>query len=59
MARPIEYDADPFEGELYELAADPHTLGLDQAQRCKAGQYERRVQRLKARGQHSQGWRQR
>jgi hypothetical protein len=55
LARLIKYDADPFEVELYELAADPRTLLLDRAQRRKAGQYERRVRRLKARGQHGRG----
>ncbi|XVQ10568.1 hypothetical protein ACQP1W_50075 [Spirillospora sp. CA-255316] len=55
LARLIEYDADPFEVELYELAADPRTLLLDRTQRRKAGQYERRVRRLKARGQHERG----
>jgi hypothetical protein len=48
----IECDADPFEVELYELAADPRTLLPDRAQRRKA---ERRVRRLKARGRHGQG----
>lgn len=52
LARLIDYDADPFEVELYELAADPHTLLLERAQHRKAGQYERHVRRLKARGQH-------
>ncbi|MFB4302622.1 hypothetical protein [Actinomadura sp. NTSP31] len=50
LARLIEYDADPFEVELYELAANPRTLLIDRAQRRHAGQHERHVRRLKARG---------
>ncbi|MEV3922590.1 hypothetical protein [Actinomadura coerulea] len=50
LARLIEYDADPFEVELYELAADPRTLLIDRAQRRRAGQHERHVRRLKSRG---------
>ncbi|MGI5205043.1 hypothetical protein ACQEU6_26135 [Spirillospora sp. CA-108201] len=45
----IEYDADPFEVELYELAAAPQTLLIDRAQRLRAAQHERHVQRLKER----------
>ncbi|GAA3964500.1 hypothetical protein GCM10023085_53830 [Actinomadura viridis] len=52
LARLIEHDADPFEVELYELAADPQTLLIDRAQRRRAGQHERHVKRLKSRGQH-------
>ncbi|GAA2159114.1 hypothetical protein [Actinomadura napierensis] len=48
LARLIEYDADPFEVELYELAAGPRTLFVDRAQRRRAGQHERHVRRLKA-----------
>ncbi|MFI0357184.1 hypothetical protein [Actinomadura sp. 9N407] len=51
LARLIEYDADPFEVELYELAAEPRTLLIDRAQRRRAGQHERHVRRLKTRGQ--------
>ncbi|WP_235834091.1 hypothetical protein [Actinomadura logoneensis] len=51
LARLIEYDADPFEVELYELATDPRTLLVDRAQRRHAGQHERHVRRLKSRGQ--------
>ncbi|WP_173098115.1 hypothetical protein [Actinomadura verrucosospora] len=47
LARLIEYDADPFEVELYELAADPRTLVIDRAQRRHAGQHERHVRRLR------------
>ncbi|MBG6092628.1 hypothetical protein [Actinomadura viridis] len=50
LARLIEYDSDPFEVELYELAADPRTLLIDRAQRRRAGQHERRVRRLEDRG---------
>ncbi|WP_018653830.1 hypothetical protein [Actinomadura flavalba] len=52
LARLIEHDADPFEVELYELAADPRLLFVDRAQRRRAGQYERHVRRLEARRQH-------
>ncbi|GAA4512752.1 hypothetical protein GCM10023191_078950 [Actinoallomurus oryzae] len=55
LARLIEHDADPFEVELYELAADPRTLLIDRAQRRRAGQYERHVRRLKRRGQRPHG----
>lgn len=51
LARLIEYDADPFEVELYELAADPRTLLVDRAQRRRTGQHERHVRRLKSRDQ--------
>lgn len=47
LARLVEEDADPFEVELYELAADPQTLLIDRAQRRRAGQQERRTRRLK------------
>ncbi|GAA2279994.1 hypothetical protein GCM10010402_40880 [Actinomadura luteofluorescens] len=53
LARLIEYDADPFEVELYELAADPRTLLIDRAQRRRAGQHERHVRRLKERRSRS------
>ncbi|MFG1855989.1 hypothetical protein ACGFJT_29445 [Actinomadura geliboluensis] len=43
LAHLIEYDADPFEVELYELAADPRTLLIDRAQRHRVGQHERQV----------------
>ena len=42
LSRPIEYDADPFEVELYGLAADPRALLVDRAQRREAGQHVRR-----------------
>jgi hypothetical protein len=51
LARLIEYDADPFEVELYELASDPQTLLVDRAQRRRAGQHERHARRLKLRRQ--------
>ncbi|MFF0524254.1 hypothetical protein ACFYTC_36640 [Actinomadura nitritigenes] len=37
FARLIEYDADPSEVEVYELAANPQTLLIDRAQRRHAG----------------------
>ncbi|WP_244938502.1 hypothetical protein [Actinomadura madurae] len=51
LARLIEYDADPFEVELYELASDPRTLLVDRAQRRRAGLHERDARRLEARRQ--------
>ncbi|MGI5170990.1 hypothetical protein ACQEU3_42230 [Spirillospora sp. CA-253888] len=52
LARLIGYDADPFEMQLYERASEPRILLVDRAQRRRAGQYERRVRRLKSRGRH-------
>jgi hypothetical protein len=49
LARLVEWDADPFEVELYERAADPQLISIDRAQRSKAGQYARRVRRLRER----------
>jgi hypothetical protein len=45
----IEFDADPFEVELYECASHPQALLIDRAQRCRAGQHVRHVRRLKDR----------
>lgn len=53
LTRLIEYDTDPFEVELYELAADPRTLLIDPAQRSRARQHERHVRRLKNRGRRA------
>lgn len=53
LAHLIEYDADPFEVELYELAADAGTLPIDRAQRRRVGQYKRHVRRRKARGRRA------
>ncbi|QEU96945.1 hypothetical protein CP970_43835 [Streptomyces kanamyceticus] len=47
LARLIEVDADPFEAELYERAADPQVPSIDRAQRSQAGQYARHVRRLR------------
>ncbi|MFB6752553.1 hypothetical protein ACFCX6_16650 [Streptomyces sp. NPDC056353] len=47
LARLFEVDADPFEVELYERAADPQVLSIDRAQRSRAGQYARHVRRLR------------
>ncbi|WP_116022909.1 hypothetical protein [Thermomonospora umbrina] len=58
LARLIEFDADPFEVELYELAADPLTLFLDRARRRRAGQHERHVRRIESRGRRAGGRRQ-
>lgn len=51
LARLVEVDADPFEVELYERAADPQVLSIDRAQRSRAGQYARHVRRLRERQQ--------
>ena len=50
LARLVEWDADPFEVELYEQAADPQALLIDRAQRSRAGQNARYVRRLRDRG---------
>ncbi|MEU6107691.1 hypothetical protein ABZ853_04640 [Streptomyces albidoflavus] len=52
LARLVEEDADPFEAELYERAADPQVLSVDRAQRSRAGQYARHVRRLRERQRH-------
>jgi hypothetical protein len=49
LARLVEWDADPFEVELYERAADPRVVLIDRAQRSRAGQYARHVRRLQDR----------
>lgn len=49
LARLVEWDADPFEVELYERAADPQGILIDRAQRSRAGQHARRVRRLRDR----------
>ncbi len=53
LARLVEWDADPFETELYERAADPQTILIDRAQRSRAGQYARRLRRRWERKKHS------
>lgn len=52
LAQLVEADADSFEIELYERAADPQVLSIDRAQRSQAGQYTRHVRRLGERQQH-------
>ncbi|MFF8713492.1 hypothetical protein ACF07T_18970 [Streptomyces sp. NPDC015184] len=49
LARLVEVDADSFEAELYERAADPQVLSVDRAQRSRVGQYTRHVRRLRER----------
>lgn len=49
LARLVEWDADPFEVELYERAADPLGILIDRARRSRAGQHARHVQRLRNR----------
>ncbi|MEU7229923.1 hypothetical protein [Streptomyces chrestomyceticus] len=51
LARLIAVDADSFEVELYERAAEPQVLFIDRAQRSHVGQYTRRVRRLRERQQ--------
>ena len=52
LAQLVDWDADPFEVELYELASEPQELLIDQAQRSRAGQYERHVRRLRQQRAH-------
>jgi hypothetical protein len=49
LARLIEWDADQFEVELYERAADTQGILIDRAQRSRAGQHARNVRRLRDR----------
>jgi hypothetical protein len=44
-------DADSFEVELYERAADPQVLSNDRARRPRAGRYARRVGRRRHLGE--------
>jgi hypothetical protein len=53
LARLIEFDADPFEVELYECASDPQALLIDRAQRSRAGQHARHVGRLRDRAKRT------
>lgn len=49
LARLVEWDADSFEVELYERAADPQAILIDRAQWSRAGQHARHVRRLRDR----------
>jgi hypothetical protein len=53
LARLVEWDADPFEVELYEHAADPQVLLVDRAQRSRAGQHARHARRLRDRDERA------
>ncbi len=53
LARLIEYDHDPFETELYESFSDPQNRLIDRAERSYAGQYDRRLRRLRERVRHA------
>lgn len=53
-ARLIEYDHDPFETELYENFSDPQNRLVDRAERSYAGQYDRRLRRLRERARHAE-----
>ncbi|GLX06177.1 hypothetical protein Misp03_31040 [Microbispora sp. NBRC 16548] len=52
LARLIDYDSDAFEVELYEHSSDPLIRAVDKAHRSYAGQYERRLRRLRERARH-------
>lgn len=54
LARLIEYDRDPFETELYESSSDPQSRLVDRAERSYAGQYDRRLRRLRERARHAE-----
>ncbi|MEU1725342.1 hypothetical protein [Nonomuraea sp. NPDC005692] len=54
LARLIEYDSDPFETELYERFSDPQIRLVDKAERSYAGQYDRRLRRLRERTDHAE-----
>lgn len=53
LARMIEYDHDPFETALYESSSDPQNRLVDRAERSYAGQYDRRLRRLRERARHA------
>jgi hypothetical protein len=52
LGRLIEHDQDPAEVAYYEEFADPDAQALDDAQRSYAGQYLRRLRRLRERDKH-------
>lgn len=54
LARLIEYDHDLFETELYESFSDPQNRLVDRVERSYAGQYDRRLRRLRERARHAQ-----
>lgn len=54
LARLVEYDHDPFETELYESSSDPQNRLIDRAERSYAGQYDRRLRRLRERARHAE-----
>ncbi len=53
LGRLIEQDHDPAEIFYYEAVSDPDAQALDDAQRSYAGQYRRRVRRLRERQKHA------
>lgn len=53
LAGLIEYDSDPFETELFEDASDPQVRLVDKAKRSYAGQYNRRLRRLRELVKHA------
>ncbi|GAA3419335.1 hypothetical protein GCM10018952_58360 [Streptosporangium vulgare] len=54
LVRLIEYDYDPFETELCESSTDPQNRLVDKAERSYAGQYDRRLCRLRERARHAE-----
>ncbi|MEO3863183.1 hypothetical protein [Acrocarpospora sp. B8E8] len=54
LARLIEYDHDPFETELYEHSSDPQMRLVDKAKRSYAGQYDRRLRRMRERAKRTE-----
>ncbi|MGK5440710.1 hypothetical protein ACSNN7_02605 [Micromonospora sp. URMC 105] len=52
LGRLIEHDQDPAEVSYHEAFADPDAQALDDAQRSYAGQYLRRLRRLRERDRH-------
>lgn len=53
LTRLVEYDSDPFETELYEQSSDPQIRLVDKAERSSAGQYDRRLRRLRERAERA------
>jgi hypothetical protein len=54
LARLIEYDGDSFETQIYEHFSDPLIRLVDRAERSYAGQYDRRLRRLRERARHTE-----
>ena len=52
LGRLVDEDHDPAETEYYEALADSDVQALDDAQRSHAGQYLRRLRRLRSRSHY-------